>query len=378
MKPVPEEFVRDGRADRRRIALLFAGSAILAVSTAMICYYARSEIYPGESVIPDLLYGTLLWFWWGAVAALMFPAARRWPSLFRFSTLNLWGVLGHVVAAGVFAIVHLVLMVQLIRFLSRHWTGWDPANFLFPGRFGLEMLLYAFVFGIVGTYMVRSQERREAMQRLELEKQLSQARLKALETQIEPHFLFNTLNALTTLVETGRNREASEMLGHLNKILRSTLERRAEKIPFAQELQVIESYLAIQQVRFADRLKVKIETSAEALEGLVPCFLLQPIVENAIRHGIAPLEGDGVLETSVDRVGEMLRMRVRDNGPGLNGAANGNGKMPENGYGIGMRNTRERLSFLYPGAYEFVARDIESGGCEVTIQIPYERRGHEA
>jgi sensor histidine kinase YesM len=198
--------------------------------------------------------------------------------------------------------------------------------------------------------------------------------------QIEPHFLFNTLNAVTTLVELGRNEEASETLAHLNTILRKTLQRNApEKIPFAQELQVVESYLAIQQMRFADRLRIKIETTPDALEGLVPCFLLQPIIENAIRHGIAPLEGDGVLETSVERVGETLRMRVRDNGPGLDGVSNGNGKETRaNGHGIGMKNTKERLSLFYPGAYEFVAREPEDGGYEVMIQIPYERQPHEA
>ncbi len=187
--------------------------------------------------------------------------------------------------------------------------------------------------------------------------------------------MFNTLNALTTLVELGRNREASETLGHLNMILRSTLQRSApEKIPFAQELQVVESYLAIQQVRFADRLHVKIEATPEALEGLVPCFLLQPIIENAIRHGIAPLEGHGILETSVERVGERLRMRVRDNGPGFS-SGNGNGKATQaNGYGIGMKNTQERLSLFYPGAYEFIASEPVGGGCEIMIQIPYERR----
>jgi sensor histidine kinase YesM len=203
-----------------------------------------------------------------------------------------------------------------------------------------------------------------------LEKQLSQAQLKALQMQLEPHFLFNTLNAVTTLVELGRNQEASETLAHLNTILRTTLQRNTpEKIPFAQELQVVESYLAIQQVRFADRLRVKIETSPDALEGLVPCFLLQPIIENAIRHGISHRESDGLLETSVERIGDKLSLRVRDNGPGLNGSSK-----QSNGHGIGIRNTRERLSYFYPGAYDFVAVEPETGGYEVTIRIPYERQ----
>ena len=187
--------------------------------------------------------------------------------------------------------------------------------------------------------------------------------------QMEPHFLFNTLNAVTTLVELKRNDEASETLAHLNTILRKTLQRNApEKIPFAQELQIVESYLAIQQVRFADRLHIKIETTPDALEGLVPCFILQPIVENAIRHGISRVEGYGLLETSVERIGDTLRLRVRDNGPGLNGSST------NTGHGIGIKNTRDRLSYFYPDAYHFTAIEPERGGYEVTIQIPYERQ----
>jgi sensor histidine kinase YesM len=211
------------------------------------------------------------------------------------------------------------------------------------------------------------------MRSLELEKQLSQAQLKALQMQMEPHFLFNTLNAVTSLVELGRNQEASETLAHLNTILRKTLQRSTpEKITFAQELQVVESYLAIQQVRFADRLRVKIETTPEALEGLVPCFLLQPIIENAIRHGISRLEGDGLLETSVERIGDKLQLRVKDNGPGLKlfpDIPNGT-----SGHGIGMQNTRDRLSYFYPNAFNFLAAEPATGGYEVTIQIPYERQ----
>jgi LytS/YehU family sensor histidine kinase len=185
--------------------------------------------------------------------------------------------------------------------------------------------------------------------------------------QMEPHFLFNTLNAITSLVAQGRSAEAMKTLGHLHTILRSTLQRKApEKVPFADELRVVESYLAIQQVRFAGRLQVEIDTTPDALEGLVPCFLLQPIVENAIQHGIAPRASGGLVETRVKRVGNILWMQVKDNGCGPGGPLT-------EGHGIGMSNIRERLAYFYPGAHEFQATGSADGGFEVTIQIPYER-----
>jgi LytS/YehU family sensor histidine kinase len=185
--------------------------------------------------------------------------------------------------------------------------------------------------------------------------------------QMEPHFLFNTLNAITSLVAQGRNPEAMKTLAHLNTILRMTLQRKApEKVPFAEELQIVESYLAIQQVRFAGRLDIKIDVTPEALNGLVPCFLLQPLVENAIQHGIAPLEEGGLIETHVKRVGDMLWMEVRDNGCGSIGS-------DTKGHGIGMQNIRERLAYFYPDAHEFNAVAPQGGGYAVTIQIPYER-----
>ena len=155
-------------------------------------------------------------------------------------------------------------------------------------------------------------------------------------------------------------------LGHLNTILRMTLQQRApEKVPFVDELRVVESYLAIQKVRFADRLQIKVEATPEALEGLVPCFLLQPIVENAIQHGIAPRATGGLVETYVKRVGDTLWMQVRDNGCGPNGSRS-------KGHGIGIQNTRERLAYFYPDAHEFHAVAPAGGGYEVRIQNPYE------
>lgn len=185
--------------------------------------------------------------------------------------------------------------------------------------------------------------------------------------QLEPHFLFNTLNAITTLIELGRSKEASEMLTHLNAILKSTLKRSTpEKIPLAEELEMIESYLAIEQVRFADRLRVSINVEPAALNGLVPCFLLQPIVENAIRHGIARCEDNGIIEAFARSDGDTLHLTVRDSGPGQGGPS-------QEGYGIGLSNTRDRLTHFYHDGYAMLAGPIASGGFEVDIAIPYEQ-----
>ena len=128
----------------------------------------------------------------------------------------------------------------------------------------------------------------------------------------------------------------------------------------------MENYLAIEQVRFADRLRIEIKVEPGALDGLVPCFLLQPIVENAIRHGIAHCENEGLVEASARRDGATLHLRIRDSGCGPNGSQ-------QNGHGIGLRNARERLSHFYQGEYAMRAQPLDTGGFEVTIAIPYER-----
>jgi LytS/YehU family sensor histidine kinase len=233
----------------------------------------------------------------------------------------------------------------------------------------MELLMYGFVFGLTGVIQFRIRAQREAMRSLELQKQLTAAHLRALQTQLEPHFLFNTLNAITTLVELGRQNAAAEMLSHLNALLKSTLTRTTpEKVPLSQELEFVGNYLAIEQVRFADRLRVEMNVDPGAVDGLVPCFLLQPIVENAIRHGIARCEHSGVVEASAIRDGDALHLRVRDTGPGLAHAQ-------QNGHGIGLKNTRERLDHFYQDGYKMQARPLNAGGFEVSITIPYECQG---
>jgi LytS/YehU family sensor histidine kinase len=252
-------------------------------------------------------------------------------------------------------------------------------------RFGIEFLIYGFIIGITGVLQYQLRAQRESMRSLKLEKQLSTAHLRALQAQLEPHFLFNTLNAITTLVELGRQQQAVEMLSHLNAILKSTLKRSTpEKVPLAQELEMIDNYLAIEQVRFADRLQVEIKVDPDALDGLVPCFLLQPIVENAIRHGIAPSINEGVVVASARREGPTLHLRVRDTGSSLrnsnciasqetkSGTGETSAGSPHNGHGIGLRNTRERLVHFYQDAFQMRAEPLSGGGFEVAISFPYE------
>jgi LytS/YehU family sensor histidine kinase len=185
--------------------------------------------------------------------------------------------------------------------------------------------------------------------------------------QLEPHFLFNTLNAITTLVELGKQTQAAEMLNHLNAILKTTLERRTpEKVRLSQELEIVDNYLAIEQVRFADRFRVDIKVDPNALHSLVPCFLLQPIVENAIRHGIAHCEDEGIIEASAKREGNRLHISVRNHG-----SASHTQSKPGNG--IGLKNTRERLAYFYPHEHQMNAGPLSSGGYEVSIDVPYER-----
>jgi sensor histidine kinase YesM len=342
-------------------------AGILAVATAIECHAAPGAA-DQASLTPSLLYGVVLWMWWAGVAHLLWGASRKWPFLLDASARNL--VL-QLVAGSAITLLHLTALYFTVRAMAQVWAGMDKAGytqlaFLCLPRFGLDLLIYGLLWTACGEISMQMAAQRDAMRALELRQELSAAHLRALQMQLEPHFLFNTLNAITGLVDLGRNEGASETLGHLNRILKATLSRvRPEKVSLATELDIIENYLAIEQVRFADRLRVEIRVDPGALDGLVPCFLLQPIVENAIRHGIAQREEDGVIVTSIERQGDRLHLRVRDNGPGLSGQ-----RQPS--HGIGLKNTDERLSHFYASRYDMKMGEPETGGFEVAISIPYE------
>jgi signal transduction histidine kinase len=318
--------------------------------------------------IPSLLYGIVLWGWWGCVGTVLWKLGQREPAILGFSAFS---IAAHVTIGGLLGVVHLILLGSPLAGADPKTPISDWMGLLHINRLGLELLLYGFLLGITGIIQAQIRSHQENVKSLELQRQLSAAQLRALQMQLEPHFLFNTLNAITTLVELGRQSEATEMLGHLNALLKSTLKRTTpEKVPLYQELEIVENYLAIEQVRFADRLRIEIKAEPGTLDSLVPCFLLQPIVENAIRHGIAHCESNGLVEASARRDGDRLHIEVRDTGSRSNGRAGGHAKP---GNGIGLTNTRERLAHFYNNDYDMNAQPIASGGYSVAIAIPYER-----
>jgi len=342
----------------RGTLLIGSASLILSLATASEC---NSISHPAS-----LIYGIAYWGWWGFVASALWLTGFKAPSVLDHSLPRM---ALQVCVACVAGTIHLMLLGSLSLFIPE-WKTRAPAIEALTGmihlnRFGFEILIYGFTFGLIGIIQAQIRAQRDALKSLELQRQLSAAQLKALQMQLEPHFLFNTLNAITTLVELGRQPQAAQMLGHLNVILKRTLERSTpEKIPLSQELEIVENYLAIEQVRFADRLRVDITVDPGALQSLVPCFLLQPIVENAIRHGISHSEGEGTVAASARREGDRLRITVRDSGPGVSSASPGNG--------IGLKNTRERLAYFYPERHSLQAAPLRSGGFEVAIDVPYE------
>jgi signal transduction histidine kinase len=203
----------------------------------------------------------------------------------------------------------------------------------------------------------------------QLETQLAQADLQALKSQLHPHFLFNALHTIGSLVRTGDRDNAVKVTAGLGDLLRRMLEGAAQQeVPLKQELEFIKSYLDIEQIRFQDRLRVDFSIDPEVLDAKVPHLILQPLVENAIRHGIAPHLFAGKVSVSAKRLhegeGKRLQLTVRDDGPG---AGDGDGARP----GIGLANTRARLGRLYGEDFVLEVNNLPQGGMQALVELPF-------
>lgn len=216
-------------------------------------------------------------------------------------------------------------------------------------------------------YQQRSQDALKLELRAsELQSQLVSAQLTALKMQLQPHFLFNTLNAIIVLVRQQKAKDAEQMLGYLSDLLRGVLQDvDAQEVALRRELEYLQLYLSIERVRFADRLSVEISADPAAQQAYVPQLVLQPIVENAIRHGIGQRSGAGRILISTAKTHGLLQIRVQDDGPGLSTSYS-----PEH-EGIGLANTRARLRQLYGKDGSLEIENCPGGGAVVTMKLPF-------
>ena len=224
-----------------------------------------------------------------------------------------------------------------------------------------DLMVYFAVLGagVARDYFLRYRARLEETVRLQA--QLAQARLDVLRSQLNPHFLFNTLNAVSALVERDP-RGVRRMIARLSDLLRYTLEESTDhEVPLHRELDLLGEYVELMQIRFQGKLAVDMRIADEARDAMVPNLILQPIVENALKHGVSNITGAGHIVVSARRVGDELELAVDDNGPGPGGGVEG----------VGLRNTNARLSEMYGNGYRATLRARPEGGTRAEVRLPY-------
>jgi signal transduction histidine kinase len=232
-------------------------------------------------------------------------------------------------------------------------------------NFHVALLIYAAVLGVTQYVITWRRTRSRELQLARVEGQLARARLQALNAQIRPHFLFNTLHTIGQLWRSGRSDEADAVLDGLGALFHKVQSQSGRiEVPLGEELEVVREYLAIEQARFRDRLRPTIDASADALAQRVPPLILQPIVENAIRHGISTRSSAGRVVVKAAMDGDRLQISVSDDGPGMDAAS------PNAGTGTGLRNTRERIAQLYGDAALLRVEPATAGGTIVTLDLP--------
>jgi sensor histidine kinase YesM len=306
-------------------------------------------------------------FWLLATPALVWLGQR-----FALERGNWWRHAGiHLAANIALAPGHLALAVLLGRAAGQTFYLTTPFSSLLrimvAKNVTLEVLIYWGVIALVHASEYRRRFREREIVTAQLEAKLAQAELQALKMQLHPHFLFNTLHAIAVLVRKQDTQASVRMLSGLSDLLRLALENAGRQVvPLKQELDFLDRYLEIERTRFQDRLAVRLDIAAEVLDAEVPNLILQPLVENAIRHGIAPRASAGRVEISACRQGSMLVVEVRDDGRGLT-----DGWAERSCTGMGLRNVRARLEQLYPGAHRFAIEPHPDGGVLVTVAIPF-------
>ena len=354
-------------------AQAWLGSRTGRILVAVAAWTAIGIVFalPGMSAGPDwrraLLANLAQWWSWGLVAPLIVAVDRRLPlsekQLARRILLHL--LLSFPITAAYIYVFHAMLALVGLE----GWdTAYNPQTLLMAlrGMFLWSWLVYWLIVGAWQVYQYYERYLSGELRVARLERQFTEARLNALRMQLDPHFLFNALNTISSQVERDP-RLARSMIEHLGDLLRLSLDSRdREEIPLAEELAFLDHYLAIQRIRFGDTLKIDVRIDPDVMYAPVPCLFIQPLVENAIRHGISRRASGGSIVVSAQPLGDQLRIRVIDDGVGLP-----DGWTLETSTGLGLSLTRDRIAGLYPrGSSQFEVRRRAEGGTEVEIVLP--------
>ncbi|HET6361723.1 MAG TPA: histidine kinase [Gemmatimonadota bacterium] len=353
----------------RIVAVVLLWSLVALVSASQVYVASRSMGHDEAGFLEVAWWVAPVWLVWALFTPAIVWLARAFP-IERGRLARAVPI--HALAGTGFALAHLALWLAWTQAVSPYRLEdrpWAEMYWVYvQGRFNVSFLVYWAVVGAAHavTYAARLRQREVDASRLTA--QLSEARLAALRARVHPHFLFNTLHAISTLV--GRDvARAREMIARLSDLLRLSLERdAAQEITLREELEYIDLYLDIEQSRFGDRLEVDFAIDPDTLDARVPNLILQPLVENAIRHGIAWLEEPGTLRIAASRANGRMELSIVNDLP-----APATGPQ-EVGRGIGLGSLGQRLEALYGPDHQLEARRAE-GRFEVRLELPFRSAG---
>lgn len=350
------------------ITLFWLGWSATCTSFAYSWRIAIDRPAPWIAIAP--MYFVAYAFWGPIFTPIAACLARRFP-LERGKWVR--SVLVHALAAPCVSVFHGVITTFLNPWIWPDMSRNETFSHAFQRSFFMslsdDLFIYFTIVIIVQGWMYYRRYRDRELRTSVLEAQLARAQLQALKVQLHPHFLFNTLNSVSELMHEDVH-AAERTITRLSDLLRITLENLGtQEVTLRDEFEFVKGYLEIEQTRFRDRLKVTYDFAPETLDARVPNLLLQPIVENAIRHGISKSSQQGLVCIRSEKVNDRIILTVRDNGPGLR--TNGD-LSPAANFGIGLSTTRARLEGLYPRKHSLTLNNLPEGGFEVRIDVPYD------
>jgi two-component sensor histidine kinase len=358
------EIARDAIPPR----VIFAVATALGFFSGFQAYYFVSTFGERSASFPLLLALNLsYWYSWAILTPGIVWLAGRFPFERRAWKLT---VLVNIAGVFVSTTLHVAMTVAsrmaIFGFIEEPSPPWQiAARQMFFLNFDWEMMTYWAIVGLAHALWYQREAHDRALRESQLETHLVEAKLQALQRQLQPHFLFNTLNTISALMHRDVD-AADNMIAKLSDLLRLSLQTAGvQETTLKQELDFLSKYLQIEQTRFRDRLTVVFDVQPDTLDALVPNLILQPLVENSIKHGIGAKPSAGRIEIRARRSAALLELEVIDNGVGLSAS-----RLRDYNGGVGLSNTRSRLQHLYGANHRFEFRQPVGGGLQVVMNIP--------